>query len=644
MRSFGPRYSVVVGFLDVSRWAPGYTNGLVRSTRLQLERKTVITGHVLVRSDNGAPVRFVRKNSFPEGWEDVVSSFLSLFHRYAYIYKPLSGGSWLSANEEWRLSDTEILKAIACLHPRFYLGCRSSKSTRFAVIDIDSGSRYHNHRSLEKLLRVLSVAGLTKSSLYRSSYSGGWHLYIFFDEPIACREIRQLLARLLSLNEFQISKGQLEIFPNPGAGDSVGLGLRLPLQQGFAWLDKRTLEVDYERHELSPTKALELFIDAIEADTNPYSSIRQLKAHIDELEKMKNSSKAIGGAFVSTVIPIRNEKRLLFDAEFSAFVKAIFHQLPPGIIVDNWYKGRLYHLNGLTGTSQRAEAIECIGHYFFYGDPSRDMPALGYGYEQERQWVIEQFLNAKHNGQSRDINQEIPDALGQVERAAYWKPAHRANSEPTKYSAKRPIPWIRANANKRTNARLRISKALEKLKTENRSFSTEDLRKKAGCGRDTLYKHTDIWRKDYDDLANGFFAACTDEYNDVEGAAPSESMPPSASFSKNMPIERLAARQIVSELRMRYTREHSKHRKKAVAASKPVDEEWQAKVESTLKSIPADVSPERLKALIVVLMSFLSLAPTEEQQKWIQGHIERIRIRLTPPGFQLRSAPERPPP
>ncbi len=44
--------------------------------------------------------------------------------------------------------------------------------------------------------------------------------------------------------------------------------------------------------------------------------------------------------------------------------------------MDNWYKGRLYHLNGLTGPSQRAEAIECLGHYLFYGDPSRDLPAL----------------------------------------------------------------------------------------------------------------------------------------------------------------------------------------------------------------------------------------------------------------------------
>src|SRR5262249_27771831 len=35
----------------------------------------------------------------------------------------------------------------------------------------------------------------------------------------------------------------------------------------------------------------------------------------------------------------------------------------------------------------------------------------------------------------------------------------------------------------------------------------------------------DIWRKDYEDLADGFFAASTGEYNVVVGAASSESKP-----------------------------------------------------------------------------------------------------------------------
>ncbi len=589
------------------------------------------------------PTRFVRKDYFPSEWEVCVQQFLELFHRHGYIYKPLSGGSWYSANEKWRLPDSELLKAVACVHPKFFIGCRAAKSTRFAVLDIDHQSRYHNKQALDRILKILDQAGLSKSSLYRSSYSNGWHLYIFFEESINSSEIRRLLIELFTLNDFYIGKGQLEIFPNPGSGDSLGLGLRLPMQYGFAWLDKRTLEVDYERHELSPTKALELFIDALEADSNSYSSVQHLKTHIAGLSTRKERAFAIGTRNSPTNVVSLVIARNTEPGEFTDSVCSVFQQLPPGIIPDNWYKGRLYHLKGLTGPSQRAEAIECLSHYLFYGDPSRDLPSLGYGYEQERQWVIEQFLRVRNNGQSKDVSCNRPDAMAQVERAVNWRPTNKLDAQ-TKYSSKQPVAWIRENANRQSGARKRIANALEDLKKRNRRFTTVELQNAASCARDTLYKHDDIWRKDYEDLADGFFAICPDEYNDVEGAAPSESMPPSASFSKNMPIERLAARQIVSELRMRYTREHSKQRKKAVAAGKPVEEEWQAKVESTLQSIPPDVSPERLKALIVVLMSFLSLAPTEEQQKWIQAHIERIRIRLAPPGFLLSSAPERPPP
>lgn len=63
--------------------------------------------------------------------ETSVAQFLELFHRFGYIYKPLSGSSWYSADERWKLPDSEILKAIACVHPKFFIGCRAGKSTRF---------------------------------------------------------------------------------------------------------------------------------------------------------------------------------------------------------------------------------------------------------------------------------------------------------------------------------------------------------------------------------------------------------------------------------------------------------------------------------------------------------------------------------
>ena len=386
----------------------------------------------------------------------MVSQFLGLFHRFGYIYKPLAGGSWYSADESWRLTDSEILKAIACAHPKFIIGTRADKSTRYAVLDIDLKSKYHSQKHLDKLLKIFSEAGLSRSSLYRSSYTGGWHLYFFFDEAINSNDLRRHFVKLLTLNDFEIAKGTLEIFPNRG-NKSLGLGLRLPLQPGFAWLDKRTLELDIDRAQVSPTKALELFLDAVDADANTYRDFQKLKAFVDKLEIRRAQVGQVSDE--SNIIPLRRAPSQ--PAEFTDFVTSIFRRLPPNIIVDNWYKGRQFHLNGLSGPSQRAEAIVCIGHYLFYGDPSRGLPALGYGYEQERQWALRDFLANRNNGQSKDINNDRPDALAQVDRAAHWRPAHAKQKQPAKYSPAQPISWIRANENKQKNARQRIQVATD---------------------------------------------------------------------------------------------------------------------------------------------------------------------------------------
>ncbi len=480
------------------------------------------------------------------------------------------------------------------------------------------------------MLNVLSQAGLSKSSFYRSSYSGGWHLYIFFDEPLNSADLRKQLVKLLTLNDFHVAKGQLEIFPHPGGEGSLGLGLRLPLQPGFAWLDKKTLEVEQERSELNATQALELFIDVLGGDANPYAAFRQLKSYIQELESRKAAAVAHGrDTSGSNVVPIRRTEKPLQAGEFSDFVRGVFHQLPPGIIVDNWYKGRLYHLNGLTGPSQRAEAIECLGHYLFYGDPSRDLPALGYGYEQEREWAIHEFLEARNNGQSEDINRGRADAFAQVARAANWRPAHKKGTEPVKYAPERPISWIRENANRMTGARKRITDALDGLKERERSFTTVELQAAAKCSWETLYKHKDIWRKDYEDLAEGFFAISTDEYNVVVGGGSTQTSPLTTPLEQDMPPGRLAARRIAYEISMRTDREHQQKQKAAVGSQEASETKWLGDVTRLTENEPSTLTIQELKALLTVLVAYLAMAPNHECQTFIQGHINQIKSQLS---------------
>jgi hypothetical protein len=557
-----------------------------------------------------------------------VAQFLELFHRYGYIYRPLISGTWASANEQWKLSDTEILKAIACAHHKFYIGTRAGAKTRYAVLDIDAKSKYHTKVQFDRLMKVLAQAGLRRSSLYRSSFSGGWHLYIFFEEEINSADLRRQLVRLLNLSDFEVAKGTLEVFPHPGDA-SLGMGLRLPLQHGWAWLDKKTLEVEHERYEISPTKALELFIDVLESDANSFQGFRQLKRRVQELETRKAAAASHGVTDKpSNVIPMHRAPDPVPASEFSVYVSAIFNGQPPGINPESWYKGRQFHLEGLTGPSQRADAVFCLGHYFFYGDPSRALPALGYGCEEERKWAIREFLDARHNGQSEDINRGRADAIAQVDRATNWLPAHRKGVEPKKYTPTRPISWVRENANRKSDARKRIKEAVDDLKKLNRSFTTVELQRAAGCARDTLYKHADLWRSDYEDLAEGFFAICPDEYNAVVEAASCESKPPSTVSQKITPPGLLAARRIIYELSMRTKRDIQVKQKAVLRSSEAAEREWRDKVASLTTETPAELPVPKLKSLLFVLANYLSRAPYEEDASALHPYVIQLRREL----------------
>lgn len=482
-----------------------------------------------------------------------MSQFLSLFHRYGYIYKPIAGGNWSSANETWKLDDSSILKAISLQNNKYYIGSRSGKKTLYAVLDIDADSKYHGKEELDQLLEALDQAGLKRSSLYRSSFSGGWHLYLFFDEPINSKNLYQLLVKLLKLSGFEVAKGTLEVFPHPGYA-SLGMGLRLPLQGGFAWLDKTTLDVDHYREEMSATKALEFFIDCLDSDANSYADFLALKARVIELETIQATMPALEKR--DNIVPIRTGKPVS-SGEASQFVASVFGHVPLNIDTEVWQRGRQFHLQGLTNHSQRAEAAFCLGHYFFYGDPSRGLPALGYAESSNREKLIQDFLSTNHNGFSKDIARGRTDATAQVTRMANWVPPHRRDGEVEHYTATAPIAWIRENAKRKANARRRIEDALMVLQVRKRPFSTVELQKKAGCARDTLYKHADIWRQEYENLAEGFFAACPDEYNAVEDSKSVEEGSPCSSFpSVDSSLDSLAFRQVSFEFPLPFCKDN----------------------------------------------------------------------------------------
>jgi hypothetical protein len=557
-----------------------------------------------------------------------VSEFLELFHRYAYIYKPIGTGSWVSADETWRLDDSAILKAISLQNTKYFIGARCGSKTKFAVLDIDTESKYHNEKGLNRILETLTCAGLKESFLFQSSDSGGWHLYIFFEEEIPSLTLYQQLAKLFKLTDIEVSKGTLEIFPHPSYA-SVGMGLRLPLQQGFAWLDKKTLEVESEREWLSATKALELFVDCAIGGANSYTDYLALKAHVSELTAAATVTPSLTR---NNIVPIRAGKP--FSSEHDIFVASIFGHLPLNIDAETWQKGRLFHLQGLTARSQRAEAAFCLGHYFFYGDPSRSLPALGYAEANNRERLIQEFLLANHNGFSKDIARGRAEATAQITRMSNWVPTRRRSGEIETFKPTPPISWVRENAKRKNDARRRIEEALKALRIRRRPFSTVELQKAAGCGRPTLYKHADIWRQEYEDLADGFFAACSDEYNVIEQelvGSPIETIddfPSSLVLKEETPVGLIATRQVVFELSLQGRKKVLSEQKLDLDQRDKAEQHWRSQVAGLILESPMVLSFKELNYRLFSLSSLLTVAPYEEDAVALLLYVRQLRNEL----------------
>jgi hypothetical protein len=645
--------------------------------------------------------RFVREKFFPSSWSTTTERFCSLFHRYGYIYKPLNGGSWLSAEEKWQLTDSEILKAIACAHQKFFIGTRSGRATRFAVLDIDAGSQYHTPLEVNRIRETLSDAGINQLVTYRSSSSGGWHLYIFFDQPVSARDLNRQLTLILQLNNFDVQKGQLEVFPNPGQAASLGQGLRLPMQPGWAWLHPVTMESEIERQDISALEALDLFMNDLDNSSNTRHDFHRLKRHVDDMLSSKQTVHNLPGCSASNdanpiqnlgtpaltpshprerrqlaglsitlapaqtenlanqitpirpaqhgasnVVPIYKRDRSPTSPESILIVEQIFTHLPPGILADVWIRGRDYFTKGLSGPSQRSDAIFSIGHYLFYGDPQIELPALGYGCEDERQWLLEAILSTKHNGHSNDLNRGRSDAIAQVRRAAHWRPASRQDENNTAYTSAVPVSWILENARRKRDARQRIRQAIDELKASGRNFTATDIRTKARCSWSTLYKHEDLWKQDYlraaeprchsnssveyEQISADIFAISTHEYNAGVGepACPSACSPTAPASISDFSAAVLDCPGFCSEFQIGGERIEGSKEKTVNSNCRRDDRCWKDSIVAVVLSELSRFDISELKRLLAFLVWLRASVPDYESGVWANRVIVRLRDQI----------------
>ncbi|MBX9942419.1 MAG: hypothetical protein K2Y32_24365 [Candidatus Obscuribacterales bacterium] len=454
---------------------------------------------------------------------------------------------------------------------------------------------------------------------------------------MSSRDLYRQLHKLFTLHDFEVAKGKLELFPNPG-DKSLGQGLRLPLQPGFAWLNEHNQQVREERDEISPSEAILQFVSDIECSVNPYQHFHKMRAFIERTEATKAEIIVQANSKLprSEVVPFRPEIAPKGGEEAQKSVKKIFYKLPPGINCESYLRGRHYYEYGLSAPGQRADAVFAIGHYLFYGDPERMIQPRGYGFEDERKWLIEEILKAKHHGMSKDITSGRAEAQKHIERATHWQPPHRRGKEAQKYEPVVPISWVKNNANRASTAQKKIIAAVADFKEAGTPFSTRDIILKCGVSSRTLDKYPELWKPAMEELRSGRLETALHEYNAVEGAASQESKPPSSVEAKVMPPGRLAARRILYELKMRDQRENRKKVNDGRWSEKAASDKWHDRVDVLLQKDQPESSASELLRLISLLAQELLIAPSEEDCVWLSGYISSLKEKALAQGQPIQ--------
>lgn len=170
--------------------------------------------------------------------------FLALFpHRFDFIYaehpEPSQSPHW-QTESRYPLSDRLILQGSALY------GVRFSSQTRYCLLDIDTGSAYHPQAdsfAIGRMMAALEPLGFTAYLACQSSYRGGIHLYLPFQDARSSWDLAACVAALLENAGFKLKPGQLELFPNPKPFSTTKKPTlfnahRLPMQAGSYLLNQ----------------------------------------------------------------------------------------------------------------------------------------------------------------------------------------------------------------------------------------------------------------------------------------------------------------------------------------------------------------------------------------------------------------------
>ena len=401
------------------------------------------------------------------------------------ILCPVGCRNWTTISKHFPLPDETILAAIDGKKSEIY-GLKFGDETRFAVLDIDKNSQYRNALELGNLQTKLAAVGLIAKP-YRSSESGGWHLYIFFEEWANRDQVQRCLSDWLRAHGYEIRNGVLEVNPS-------GMGLRLPLQPGFAWLDNEG-NLIRTREELTRNEAIASFVLDLEKNKRNWSEAKnRIESELEAIDRARDRD------------ALAHQKAIDTDG----FEKLFNYRL----IAETYEEGRRIWQEGLTKTGQRHDAIKAIEHYLWHGDEVAGVPALPATENDEARYnLILRWIEERHNGFCNHINRgKWHKVKADIKRACFWRRRSEAFKVRTPYplteraievliarSKRTRRMWTmedlqKGNEGRLAEARRKIAEATGQLIAQGRQVTLRQLMRMTGCHYDTLNKHADIWK------------------------------------------------------------------------------------------------------------------------------------------------------
>jgi hypothetical protein len=415
----------------------------------------------------------------------VAAEFLSLFpRRDQFIWKTYDQERWQKAKGP--LLDNQIMGVVSDEGRGLYRGTYWSHKTQHAVLDIDIGSSYHQAAELQKLQATLAAVGLSAKP-YQSSHSGGWHVYLGFDDWEDSSQVEQTLKSWLKAQGYKIECGQLEVFPS-------GNALRLPLQKGFGWLDPEG-NLFRSREEIRVDEALASFLCDLEENKRNWSEAKS------RIESQISSAGGAAGAGVQA------HKKAIEIEGFEGLWNS-------GQIPERMEEARYYLDNGLTEEGQSHAAVYSIQHLLWFGDRARGVPRLpGTHNDEKRSRFVREWLEKNHNGKSFHVNRGNWRVLdGNIRRSVEWRQGnHTPDFEYVPYMVTEraqdamisltkktghlftPADLERANQKREEQAREKIRAAVQLLTDQGRKVTVRQLMALARSCNKTIKRHSDIY-------------------------------------------------------------------------------------------------------------------------------------------------------